>query len=264
MKTETRRWIALMAVVALLQGCATQLTFGPGAADPAAESTAPTLRFQTNSIASAATLGAEVLQPGDILLTSEPTLISASIRLMTFAPVSHAAVYVGERQVVEAVRSGVRVRNVEEVLAEATVVLVLRYPDLTDEQAALILEYALNKSGVGFSFLGITLQIPFTIIRRLCELPFVPLAVRDMCIRSMGVLHHLAASENQLFCSQLVLQAYRHAAVPVTAADPRLISPADILHMRERDVSSVRISMPLVYVGRLEHQLPVTTLASME
>jgi hypothetical protein len=72
----------------------------------------------------------------------------------------------------------------------------------------------------------------------------------------MGVLHHLAARENQLFCSQLVLQAYRHAAVPVTAADPRLISPADILHMRERDVSSVRISMPLVYVGRLGQPSP--------
>jgi len=266
MKTETQHWIALMAVVALLQGCATQLAFHPGAADLGAESpsTAPVLRFQTNSIESAALLAPEVLQPGDILLTSEPTLISASIRLMTFAPVSHAAVYVGERQVVEAVRSGVRVRKLEEILAEATVVLVLRYPDLTDEQAALITEYALNKSGAGFNFLGITLQIPFTISRRLCELPFVSLAVRDACIRGMGVLHQLAASENQLFCSQLVLQAYRHAAVPVTAADPRLISPADILHMRERDVSSVKISKPLAYVGRLQHERPVTTLASTD
>lgn len=257
------RWIALVALVALVQGCATQLSIRPGTGYEDAEtpSAAPVLRFQTNSIAPAAVLEPAVLQSGDILLTSEPTLISASIRLMTFAPVSHAAVYVGDRQVVEAVRSGVRVRDLEQILAEATVVLVLRYPELTAEQAALIKQYAVNKSGAGFSFVGITLHIPFSISRRACELPLVSPAVRDACIRGMGVLQQLAASESQLFCSQLVLQAYRHARVMVTDADPRLISPADILHMREGDVSSVKIPKQLRYVGRLKYERPVTTLA---
>jgi hypothetical protein len=77
----------------------------------------------------------------------------------------------------------------------------------------------------------------------------------------MGVLHQLAASDSQLFCSQLVLQAYRHAGVVVTNADSRLISPADILHMREGDVSSVKIAKQLHYLGRLKQERPVTTLA---
>ena len=63
----------------------------------------------------------------------------------------------------------------------------------------------------------------------------------------------MAASESRLFCSQLVLQAYRHAEVPMTDADPRLISPADILHMREGDVSSVRIHRELRYAGHLKY-----------
>jgi uncharacterized protein YycO len=252
-----------VALVALLQGCATQFSFRPGTGYEDAEtpSAAPVLRFQTNFIAPAAALETEVLRPGDILLTSEPTLISASIRLMTFAPVSHAAVYVGDRQVVEAVGSGVRVRDLDEILGEATMVLVLRYPELTAEEATLIREYAVNKSGVGFSFLGITLNIPFSIGRRLCELPLVSPALRDACIRGMGVLQQLAASESRLFCSQLVLQAYRNAGVPVTHADPRLISPADILHMREGDVSSVKIPKQLHYIGRLRYERPVTTVA---
>jgi Permuted papain-like amidase enzyme, YaeF/YiiX, C92 family len=263
--TETACWIALVALVVLLQGCATQLSIGPGSASEDAQTpSAPMLRFQSNSIAPAAFLEREVLQPGDILLTAEPTLISASIRLVTFAPVSHAAVYVGDRQVVEAVRTGVRVRDLEEILAEATVALVLRYPVLTAEQAALIREYAVNKSGAGFNFLGITLNIPISISRRVCEVPFVSAAVRDACIRAMGVLHQLAPSQSELFCSQLVLQAYRHAGVPVTAADARLISPADILHMREGDVSSVKISKQLHYIGRLKYERPVTTLAFQE
>lgn len=256
------RAIPLVALVALLQGCATQLSVRPGTGyrDPELPSAAAVLKFQSNSIAPAdkhAVLESEVLQSGDILLTSVPTLASAGIRLMTFAPVSHAAVYIGDRQVVEAVRSGVRVRDIEETLAEEAVVLVLRYPELTAEQAALIKEYAVKKAGAGFNFLGITLGIPFSINRRVCELPFVPPAVRDACIRGMGVLHQLAASESQLFCSQLVLQAYRHAGVRITEADPRLISPADILHMREGDVSSVRIRKQLHQVGHLKYEQPV-------
>jgi len=256
-------WISLVALVALVQGCATEFSIrsGTGFEDSDVQSAAPVLRFQTNSIEPAAVLEREALQLGDILLTSEPTFTSASIRLMTFAPVSHAALYVGDRQVVEAVRSGVRVRDLEEILAEAAVVLVLRYPQLSAEQATLIREYAVNKSGAGFNFLGITLHIPFSISRRVCEIPFVSAVLRDACIRGMGVLHQLAASERQLFCSQLVLQAYRHAGVQVTAADPRLISPADILHMREGDVSSVKIPKQLHYIGRFKYERTVTTLA---
>lgn len=257
------RWIPLMALLALLQGCATQLGFRPASEtqDPETPSAVPMLQFQRNSIAPAdldALLRPDALRPGDILLSSMPGLAAVGIKMMTFAPISHAAVYVGDRQVVEAVRSGVRVRSIDEVLAEETVVLVFRYPDLDAEQARRIGNYALEKVGAGFNFAGVTLNIPLSITRRVCELPLVPSAVRDACIRSMGLIHQLGASGNQLFCSQLVLQAYRHAGVPITDADSRLISPADILHMREGDVSSVRIHQRLRQVGHLKYERPIT------
>jgi Permuted papain-like amidase enzyme, YaeF/YiiX, C92 family len=251
-----RSWVGLMAVVATLQGCATQFSTGYGA-----DEDSPLLQFQSNYIAPAAVVERELVQAGDILLTTDPTLTSASIRLMTLAPVSHAAVYVGDGKVAEALGSGVRVRQLDELLAEASAAYVLRYPDLTDEQAALIRQYAEEKAGTGFNFLGVTLHIPFAIGRRVCELPLVPSTLRDGCIRSIGVLHHLAARERRLFCSQLVLQAYRHAGVQVTGADARLISPADILHMREGDVSSVKIARQLRYVGSLKNRRPMATLA---
>ena len=49
-----------------------------------------------------------------------------------------------------------------------------------------------------------------------------------------------------------MLEAYRHARLPLTTADPRLISPADLLHMREGDVPSVRTEQALQYVGHLK------------
>jgi hypothetical protein len=42
----------------------------------------------------------------------------------------------------------------------------------------------------------------------------------------------------------------------MTYADPRLISPADILHMREGDVPSVRIHRQLRYAGHLKYPPP--------
>jgi hypothetical protein len=149
------------------------------------------------------------------------------------------------------------------LLDEAAVIVVLRHPEVTAEQAAVIAQYSVNKSGAGFNFLGLTLQVPFSIARRVCELPLVAAAIRDACIRSLGVLPRLAASERRLFCSELVLQAYRFAGMNVTDADPGLISPADILHMREGDVSSVNITTPLRYVGHLKSPRRVT-LASLD
>lgn len=254
-------WFTAIALVALLQGCATQLAVRPqtDSEDPDAPAVAE-LKFQRNSIAPMdgdSFLDPAALQPGDILLSSMPGLAAVGIKLMTFAPVSHAAVYVGDGQVVEAVRSGVRVRTIAEVLAEETWVLALRYPDLTREHADRIRDYALDNVGAGFNFTGVTLHIPFSIGRRACELPLLPLAMRDACIRGMGLIPQIAAGDDRLFCSQLVLQAYRHAGVPITDADPRLISPADILHMREDDVPSVRIRKPLQRLGHLKYDRPI-------
>lgn len=261
-----QRLMRLLVLMALLQGCATQLDLRPGPSlqDADAATAASALRFQNLSAAPAganAFVTPDALQPGDILLTSMPGFAAAGIELMTVAPVSHAALYIGDGEIVEAVRSGVGTRSIDEVMAEETLVLVMRHPDLSAAQARQVREYALQKKGAGFNFVAVTLHIPFAVSRRFCELPLVPGRVRDACIRSMGVFLQVAARERRFFCSQLVLQAYRHAGVRVTDADPRLISPADLLHMREGDVSSYSIGKPLRYVGHLKYGRPMIAAA---
>jgi cell wall-associated NlpC family hydrolase len=255
----TRAILWILAILAL-QGCATQFErrAAPDAEDAERHvSPLPMLRFQGASIErddEAANVVPADLRPGDIILTSTSSLRSAGIQLMTFSPVSHAAVYVGNGQVVEAVGSGVRVRTLRKLLEEESLALALRHPDLTPSQAQNVRAVALEKVGRSFNFLGVAMHLPFAVNRRLCELPMMPEAVRDACIRGVGGVHHLLTSKRALFCSQLVLQSYRQAGVPITDADPRLISPADILHMRKGDVSSVRIHRPLHFVGHLKTQ----------
>lgn len=254
------------AAIALLQGCATQLVIQPAsrADDPDVAAVRHTLQFQRSLIAprnGEALVPTERLQPGDIILSSISTFTSASIQLLTFSPVSHAAIYIGDGKVVEAIRPEVRVRRLDDLLAEENVVLALRYPDLSAAQARSIGQYALQKLGAGFNYLGVTLHMPFA-VKRLCELPLIPSAVRDGCIRGIGVIHNLAPSENRFFCSQLVLRAFREAGVPITDADPRLVSPADILHMREGDVPSINAHKRLRFVGHLKYK--PETIAALE
>ena len=260
-------WIIAAAAIALLQGCATQLAIQPPSGadgqDPA--SARGVLLFQNFSVGPAsdgALLPQEGLRQGDILLTSGTGLVSASIQLFTLAPVSHVAIYIGDGKVVEAVRPEVRVRQLDEFLADEKLVVALRYPGLSAKQARSISEYALSKTGTGFNFLGVTLQVPFAIKRVVCELPLMPSPIRDACIRSFGLMNYMAASESRLFCSQLVLLAFRQAGAPITDADPRIVSPADILHMREGDVPSIAIHKPLRHVGHLKYDL--ATVVALE
>jgi uncharacterized protein YycO len=244
-------------LVVLLQGCATQVDLTPLSAsdgsDPAA--TRQVLQFRNPSLTldgDQVLARPEDLRMGDIILTAGPSVTATGIQFMNLAPVSHAAVYIGDGRVVEAVFAGVRVREMRELLAGEIAVIALRYPDLSAEQAAEIRAYALRQVGAPFNFLGLMLHMPLSITRPACELPLTPLGARDACIRTVGTIQNLSPRSSQFFCSQLVLQAYRHAGVPMTDADPRIVRPADILHMREGDVPSIRVNRQLAHVGLLK------------
>jgi len=176
---------------------------------------------------------------------------------MTLAPVSHAALYIGDGEIAEAVAPDVRIRALDELLADEVVVMVFRHPGLTAEHARSMRGYVNGRAGSRFNFFGVAIHAPYSVTRKVCELPLMPASVRDICIRSIGGVFHIATSREQMFCSQLVLQAYQHAGLSITDTDPRLLSPADILHMREGDVPSVRIHQPLRQVGYLKNQYPM-------
>ena len=123
-----KHWLLPISLFALLQGCATQLDLRALVqhGGPDAPAMRQALLFQNHSVApegDTVVLSPEDLRPGDIILTSSPTFVSVSIQLVTLAPVSHAAIYIGDGKVVEALRSGVQIRLIDELLAEEAVAL---------------------------------------------------------------------------------------------------------------------------------------------
>jgi hypothetical protein len=239
---------ALAAVMMTLGGCATAIK-------PHETTGAPTLDFQSmalNPSNGGELIKADALQPGDIILTAENGLNSVGIRLITLSPVSHAAIYMGNQQIAEAVGSGIRIRSMDAMLADEATVVAFRHPDLTAGQAVQINTFVASHEGKKYNYLGVMLQAPFALERRMCELPLVPSMVRDFCIRGIAAVQLGLGRNDQFFCSQFILEAYRSAGLPLTDADPRLINPGDLLHMREGDVPSVMIHKPLKYVGHLK------------
>ncbi len=250
------RPVALLAatcVALLLSACASRVDL------PSADNLRVGLRMQNSSIApgnGGELISGAALEPGDILLTSVATLNSFGIRLGTFSPVSHAVLYLGDGQIAEAVGTGVRARSLDEVITEEQMVVAFRVPGLDAVHVERMRAWAFSQVGVRYNTVGVVLNAPFVLNRRACELPLIPSAVSRFCVTGMAMVQLGGSRDDRFFCSQFVLEAYRQADAPITTADPRWVSPADLLHMREGDVPTIAATQPLRYVGHLKYNPP--------
>jgi hypothetical protein len=247
---NTRRTTLMLGLVAALAGCATRV-------DPVAvESGQSPLQLQNRLLLTPANGGLQIgmadLRGGDIILSNTDGVVSLGIRAMTMSPVSHAALYLGDGQIAEAVGSGVRLRPFDDFLGGEATTVAFRHPGVQDGHATAMRAFVQQHEGKSYNTLGVMLQAPFTLQRQYCELPLVPGLVRDFCIRGLAAVQLGVARNDRFFCSQLVLEAYQHAGLPLTSADPLLVSPADLLHMRDGDVPSIQITQALQYVGHLK------------
>lgn len=87
-------------------------------------------------------LNEEALRPGDIILVTQSSTISATIRLMTWSDISHAMVYVEDRSVIDATFAGVQASNTQRLWFEAdrpVHVLRLKTPPTAEQLQAIIL-----------------------------------------------------------------------------------------------------------------------------
>lgn len=246
--------VLVAAAVVALAGCATRVVDVPGGPEPGAVGV-KAVAFQRKSLTP--TDGGRLaapneLQRGDILLSADPGVASAGIRLLTTSPVSHAAIYVGDGEVAEALRGGVRLRSMDRVMQEESVVAVFRHPALDEGRAQALSEFARAQVGKPYDFVGVMMHAPFSLQRRVCELPGVPGVLREACLSTLATAQLIPGGDDRFFCSQFVLESYRSAGLPLTTARPHWVSPEDILHMRAGDVSSLPVAQPLVYVGHLK------------
>ena len=196
-------------------------------------------------------IGEDSLQIGDILLSTGNSAVSTGIRTATGSPVSHSALYIGDGQVVEAIGSGVTLQTLEQALADDSVSVAFRYPGLSENEALMIRDFAGQNLGANYNYYGIVKQARFTVNSRICNL--IPNErLKEQCRRGMATIHMGTPSNRTFFCSQLIVEAYARAGVPLTSDQANWVTPGDLAQMREDQVPQLRFNAALEYVGHLK------------
>jgi uncharacterized protein YycO len=159
---------------------------------------------------------------GDIIVSTTDAGVSTGIRIGTSSAVSHAAMYDGAGMLIEAVGHGVVATPIGTALADDTLAVAYRRTEMNDEERRKVVEWALKQIGVPYSVLGAVLSVD----KLACSVT--------------------GPQKGTFFCSQLVLEAYRQAGIPLTSLPSQCVTPQDTV---------VIVQTTLAYVGHLKGSL---------
>ncbi|MCC7507450.1 MAG: hypothetical protein IT259_19240 [Saprospiraceae bacterium] len=183
------------------------------------------------------------LHRGDIILSTTTAVQSAAIRAFTNSPISHACVYIGDGRIIEAVGSGVEDKSLDSALADDSVAVAFRHPQMTSDKALQLRDYLGQQLGRPYNYWGIARQATFRVESSRCSL--VPTeTLREACRNFFGRIL-LGTPDNQsFFCSQLVLEAYQQIGLPLTNTPANWATP--------NDIAVLSYNGTLLYVGHLK------------
>jgi uncharacterized protein YycO len=158
------------------------------------------------------------LQSADLIVSTTRAPVSWVIRVGTHSVVSHAALYIGGGQVIEAIGEGVVRRGLMVALADDALAVAYRSPAMNEAIAQTIVNYASSQVGLSYTKVGAVSSANFVLCRLVGSRPA------------------------SFFCSQLVFESYRRGGLPLSGTPSQCISPKDAVVIAQHQ---------LTYVGHL-------------
>lgn len=174
-------------------------------------------------------IGESALQPGDIIVSTARHAVSYAIRAGTISAISHAMLYVGDGNVVEAVGDGVREVALGTAISGAILAVAYRDARVDAAKAAAIVGYARAQVGRPYDYAGVA---------RAGHRILFPLAGRVLDAVA-GLAGVGSDSARAFYCSELVFAAYREAGVPLTASAPDTSTPDDLVQLSRANLGYV-------------------------
>lgn len=164
------------------------------------------------------------LKAADILLSTGDAIESRAIRGASLSRYSHAALYIGDGDVIEAIADGVKKDTLTNVIDDDTLVAVYRRAPMSEAQATAVVRYAVNQRGKSYDYTGalgagVTSGSGYPISFIISPLITSAGLVSDVINRVLP--------ERTFFCSELVAMAFASANVPLTSGAAST-TPADI------------------------------------
>jgi len=150
------------------------------------------------------------LQKGDIILSTTSDPVSKIVKYTTDSKYSHARVYVGHGDVIEAIDPKVRKAKIIELIKGDLYTVVYRYPKLTMLQELSIVKYAARQINKEYDLSG---------------------AIGTSNAGSLPIfaakIHNMINPEVDLYCSELVAFAYKSAGISLGKL-PSQTTPKDL------------------------------------
>lgn len=189
------------------------------------------------------TVSIKDIRVADIIVSTTDAKISQVIRQSIGADISHSMLYTEFDKVIEAIDVGVKERPLlAEAVKDATLAIVLRRVNMTDERKKKVVEFARGFAGrpydkVGAAGSGMSNKRGKVMGTAGCMLS--PIA----CAIGAEEIARNASDKNKdkkFFCSELVARAFELAGVPIVDGKPTFTNPRN-----------VRTASRLRYVGHL-------------
>jgi uncharacterized protein YycO len=115
--------------------------------------------------------------------------------------------YVDYGQVVEAIGEGVLLRQLDEAVAQASLAVAYRHPDMTPDRALIARDFVGQQLGKGYNYAGIAGQAGAAIDSWACGV-FLNAKLVSRCRHFTRDIDLSVTSRDRFFCSQLVVAAY--------------------------------------------------------
>jgi uncharacterized protein YycO len=194
------------------------------------------------------------LKKGDIIVSAGNGTVSGLIQTATGSSVSHAILYVGDGNVIEALGDGVMpINSWEEAKKDTTLAIALTYIGISNKQRDEVVENAKQFRGLPYDKTGAVGAGMYKprgraaragIIVGGCIVSVITCGVGlSADIFGQAAVAKNASNadkDNQFFCSELVARAYQLAGLPLTTSEPSFTNPREI-----------RMSSKLNYLGHL-------------
>lgn len=195
-------------------------------------------------------VGQDMLDPADIIVSSSPGILSEVIRSATNSEASHASIYLGGGRIIEAnggldPRSWqVAERSIMEALDDDAYAVAFCYPGLQPAEADAVVRFARSKVGHRYDVGGIIRQARFTLFGPL-HCAGLRESDRQACLRRRARVLLAEDNRDAFFCSELVAEAFRAAGRELTDDPSNWMTPGGLL-------GDANLLVDLQYVGHLK------------
>lgn len=188
------------------------------------------------------------LKPADILLSTGNAKVSSVIRFGTGSRYSHASLYAGNGEIIEAIGEGVLRQSLTRAMRDDTLVCAYRRVRMSDAQAQQVIRYAASQVGKPYDeagaigagvtsgrggmmltvFAGSMMRVPVVG-------PAAAVGTAAFAGFALGAdLMNRWNPERSFFCSELVALAFENAGVPLgsgaASTTPEDVASAHVLN----------------------------------